>query len=296
MAGFYERRQSRAALWCLRLSLLAIPFFLLTVFFQRTGAITPYQTFWLIAVGIAMLLASIVFGLRAAADLWEKGYKGGRATVNGIALSILLLLPFGLQLFNAIEYPQLNEAATDVVNPPPFLSLARGAARADAAEAGYDDYHARLIVSAYPELVTRRYAAPVERVAAAAVAILDRWGWPVTASRNLPAPEEGEGGEGGNREPGEENPAGILLGGEVSAGGDTTEAVPDILIEAEAKSLILKLPARIAIRLAEIDGMTVVDARSASSWGPHDFGGNAKNIRDFLAALDDALTGIAGEI
>ena len=122
MTGFYERRKSRAAIWCLRLAIVAVPFFILTIFLHRSSAVTSEQAFWLIAFGIAMLLASLVFGMRAAADLWEKGYKGGRATVNGIVLSVLLLVPFGIQLFKALEHPQLNDVTTDVINPPVFLS------------------------------------------------------------------------------------------------------------------------------------------------------------------------------
>ena len=83
MAGFYERRKSRAALWCWRLAVISLPFFILTIFLHRSASITTQQAFWLIAFGIAMLLASLVFGVKAAMDLWEKGYQGGRATVKG---------------------------------------------------------------------------------------------------------------------------------------------------------------------------------------------------------------------
>ena len=304
MAGYYERRQSKAAKWCLRFAIVAIPFFVLTVYLHRSAAIETRQAFWLIAFGIGMLVASLVFGLRAASDLWEKGYKGGRATVNGIAISTLLLVPFGIQLFRALEHPQLSDVATDVFNPPRYLQTLDAEVQQGDSEPVYDDYTTKRIVSSYPGLVSRRYEAPPERVVVSVLEILDRWNWQTIGSVNLPKPEPEAVIDNSNKTPVEEGeidqqPANTeeLAGSEqeLSSIQSTDSTIPDILLQTKAKSLIMKLPSEIMIRLSASEESTLVDMRSSSNWGRHDFGGNAENITQFLKSLDEALAGLAGE-
>lgn len=298
MAGFYERQESGAAKWCLRLAVITVPFLLLAILLRRSNAITIEQSFWLLAVAIAMIIASLIFGMRAALDLWEKGYKGGRATVNGIVLGVLLLAPFGIQLLNAVEHPRLNDVATDVFDPPSFAS---NDAVAQEASRVYDDFFARRIVASYPELVGRRYEAPPERVLASVLEILDNWGWRRIAEVNIPQlPDAAVPGEEQSPEGEEEGGNEALAGSEeeviqLQSGGEGDDLIPDMLIEVEARSLILKLPSRLSIRLRDENGTALVDMRAASGWGPHDFGSNAANIADFLAELDVRLSGLAGE-
>lgn len=287
MAGIYERRQSKAAIWCLRLAVIAIPFFILTIFLHRSQSITTRQAFFLISFGLAIIIASLVFGLKAAADLWEKGYKGGRATVNGIVLSTLLLIPFGIELVKALDNPQINDVSTDVVNPPAFLDVAPDASSGNKIFY-YDDYVARQIVSNYPALVARRYDAPPERVIVSVLAIFKRWGWKIQYSQNLPKI---------NSEDDQTNQE--LAGDETElqklAPATEESALPDILLQVSAQSFIMKLKSKFIIRLSAVDEATIVDARSASDWGPHDFASNAEHITQFLASLDEELAGLAGE-
>ncbi|WP_162841445.1 DUF1499 domain-containing protein [Salaquimonas pukyongi] len=298
MAGFYERPESEAAKWCLRLAVVTVPFLLLTILLRRGGAITIEQSFWLVAVAIAMIIASLVFGIRAVLDLWDKGYKGGRATVNGVVLGVLLLAPFGVQFLNAVEHPRLNDVATDVFDPPSFIRN-EGAVQDEASV--YDDFFARKIVASYPQLVGRRYEAPSERVLISVLEILDNWGWQQVAAINMPQlPDAAAASADGEDKTsnGEEGADGELAGSEAEVlqlQGEGADLIPDILIEVEARTMALKLPSRLAIRLRDEDGSTLVDMRAASDWGPHDFGSNAANIADFLAELDVLLAGLAGE-
>lgn len=293
MAGYYERRKSGAAIWCLRLAVISVPFFILTIFLHRSASITTEQAFWLIAFGIALLLASLSFGMRAVVDLWEKGYKGGRATVNGIVIAVLCLIPFGIQLGNALEHPQLNDVATDVINSPVLLRPVAGRNAENDDTIVYDEYTTRQIVANYPELVARRFDAPPERVARSIVEILNRWNWRIQAERNLPRPEPDPAtldDETDELAGGEEELEDLRVG-ETDAGSD----FPDIIIQAEARSFIMKLPSHIVVRLTATGNSTLVDMRSLSVWGRHDFGSNADNITGFLEALDVSLAGLAGE-
>ena len=49
------------------------------------------------------------------------------------------------------------------------------------------------------------------------------------------------------------------------------------------------------IKIVSEEENTLVEMRSASRWGKHDFGANARAIEKFLRDLDQNLIGIAGE-
>jgi hypothetical protein len=60
-------------------------------------------------------------------------------------------------------------------------------------------------------------------------------------------------------------------------------------VQAEHKTLGLPLRQEVTIRIRRVGGETVVNVRSRSLWGKWDFGQNARNVRGFLHALDEAL-------
>lgn len=284
MVGYYERRKSIAAEWCLRLALLSIPYFLLTVLMHRTATVTTPQMFWLVGFGLILVVGSLLLGMRAAVDLWEKGYKGGRSTVNGIVLSVLMATPFGIQFGYVLDKPQLHDVATNVFDPPQFIEqpgyedLGPGQP--------YDNYRVRQMVSEYPELFARRYEAPPDRVAASVLDLMAARGWELVASRNLPQNSE---------------PVPVTEDGELAGAAseiENIEAEPGvqiITVQTRAQTLVMKLPSDIVIRLSPEGDTTLVDMRASSGWGPHDFGINARFIQGFLEALDTSLAGLAGE-
>lgn len=66
----------------------------------------------------------------------------------------------------------------------------------------------------------------------------------------------------------------------------------DASIEAVARTLVLALPADVALRIVADDDGSLVDMRSASRIGSHDLGDNARRIRAFFSDLDSALQGV----
>lgn len=60
-------------------------------------------------------------------------------------------------------------------------------------------------------------------------------------------------------------------------------------IQAIARTPVLKLKDEVTIRIRRQGGATRVTVRSRSRLGTVDFGQNARNIREFLAALDQEL-------
>lgn len=301
MAGYYNRRKSKAASWCLRFSVLAIPYFLLAVFFHRSGSIDSEQLFWLFAFGIAMLITSILCGIWAAVDLWEKGSKGGRMTVNGIILATLLLAPFGYQFVKALNNPELNDLATDVLNPPQFINTYIAGEK----DNEYESQQARIIVSSYPDVVSRHYLLPTSRVSQVVEGTLKKLGWKVVASKNIPqkptpqdselVDEKAESKKETKKPAKKSKKKKSKKSKKVVEVEEVIEEEKEIIFQTKIKSFIIKLESDVVIRLSPNGDETQVDLRASSQWGDHDFGNNAKYISKFFAALDVAMVGVTVE-
>ncbi len=304
----YRRPRSRAAQWAFRLATFATVYHLILVLFRRTGYIDAIETFWLLAVGVALLVASVLFAFRAFADLWTYGFKGGRMTVRAFLLTGLVAIPYVVFAIRSIVYPALHDISTDPFNPPPLVHATQIRALSEnramnpikpATEAGIIEQ-----LSAYPRLGSRRYPASLERVLNAALELAEVQGWVVvrTAGFELAgaadaADEAEEEGNAGDLAPGSdiadindgatpdgENGLATLLAEEVS-----------VTIELVESSFLMKFKSDIAIRLTEEDEFTLVDMRSSSRWGAHDFGTNAERVSGFLTDLDENLQGVHGE-
>jgi len=288
MVGIYERKRSSAAIWCQRFAFFLVPYFILVILASRFDKVETPQLFSLVAIGFAIALLSLVLSLRAGADLWFKGHKGGRAMVRGTFLALLILMPFGYYAYLALSLPLVNDVATDTFNPPRYLTA--GDEREKNADAGMnliDEYtrsYSDTIVQAYPQIQSRRYPAGPERVMEAVRQILAENEWQITASTGVEEPDTNEDTE---LEDNVQNSGNILE--------SDAEASEDIYVEALIYTPFFAFENDVVIRIVSEDVNTLVDMRSSSRWGAHDFGYNADTIASFLTQLDTALLGIAGE-
>ena len=62
----------------------------------------------------------------------------------------------------------------------------------------------------------------------------------------------------------------------------------DGTIEAVARTLVMGFREDIAIRITPLQTGAQIDVRSASRFGPHDFGSNASRVRGLLEEIDEA--------
>jgi len=263
LVGHYQRRWSWAARWCERIAFICVPYFALAILLHRFGHVSSDQVVWLLAIGLVLIATSLIFGVRALFDLWNGGYRGGRATIRGVILSVLMLTPFVWYGYLAVEHPPVYDVATDPFDPPQLRATLAERENAEANPlAEYDTEYAVVIVAEYPALGSRRYEAGAERIAAAVETLVADYGW-----RRVGAPVEAA----------------------------EAEAAPETLIEAVASTPLLGFNSDVAVRIASEAEASVVDIRSVSRFGAHDFGYNAALIEAFLADLDKALIGIAGE-
>lgn len=293
MTGIFVERRSNAAVWCQRLALFLIPYFLVVIFLFRFSKIETNQLFALIGVGFLITLVGTILGFRAIADLWSKGTRGGSRVVRGLLVTFLILLPFGYYTYLALLYPLANDVTTDAFSPPQYIAAVdvRDELSSKGANPvrGYDAEYARTIISAYPKLQPRRYPAGSERVLEAVRAIITENEWPITGSLGIPETNAASGEEelADNTENVDENKQ------ETAEEGLATP--DDIYLEFLVRTMIFGFENDVIVRIVSEDENTLVDVRSSSRWGRHDFGYNAGLIDGFLTQLDTALLGIAGE-
>lgn len=250
MDEYFERRVSNATLWSRRLAILSGVLFLTAAVGHRIGYLATSDLTAVFATVLLLVGVALLFAARALFLFWHHGGKGGGTLVFAILVVLLVLAPFGISGYRAATLPMLHDVSTDT-DDPPELSIA-----ASLRTGGMNPIEAftperrKQQEEAYPASTGRRYEAPIGQVAEVVLELLDDRGWPVAGPAEFP-PEPTE-----------------------------------ITIEAQAASPLLSFPADVAVRLIDEDTSTYVDMRSASRYGPHDFGDNARRIEAFLAELD----------
>lgn len=295
MVAYLEEQRSRSAIWCQRLAVFLVPYFALVILLYRFEKIDTLQMFVLIAVGFMLAVISLVLALKAISELWNKGYRGGSQVVRGMVLTLLILLPFGYYTFLAIQHPLANDVSTNMFDPPQYINATQF--REERQDEGmnpvqeYDEEYARKMIIAYPKLQSRRYPAGPERVLLAVRNIIEENEWLLTGSQGI-SEISSSSTEVGTTELADNAGEAAEEGAAVE---ENTQPPEDITIEAIESTLIFGYENDLVIRIVSEEQNTLVDVRSSSRWGKHDFGYNAKLIESFLTQLDTALLGIAGE-
>ncbi len=301
--------------------MFAVPYLAIVILGHRFNMIETLQAFWLLGVGIVLLVAAIGFGVRGFYELWVYGNTGGMRSLRGTTLAVLLLAPFAYFAFNALALPQLHDVSTDLESPPVFEAAIadRGPGMNPLGEMNLALRDVQ--IRAYPQVAARRYPLGSGRVFVEVVALMTDRNWTILATEveqgQAPVDEEGSGlvaspltnNEGIALRPavpssrpvlrenlttttGPVDPVSVSpIGRE---GNDSAETADERYIESIASSFVMGFESDIVVRLIDDEDGTLVDMRSSSRWGPHDLGSNADRIIDFLTDLDEALQGQTG--
>lgn len=312
-----ERQPSRAAWWCERLALFALPFLVMVIGGHKIGAIDTLPTFWMLGLGFVILVVALVAGGFAFYELWTFGHKGGLKATRGVALAGLMLVPFLYVGFQAYALPQLYDISTDLVQPPDYENALEDRTAQMNAVADPPEARQQQQLAAYPRVSARRYPLGAGRVFKAVVDIITDRGWTILTSDT----EQGEArideeGSGVVSKPATTTDGLPLatplpkfrpitrLGAPVVSfdpqqvspigreAAEVAEEHDERYIEAVATSFIFGFESDVVIRLIEEEEGTLVDMRSVSRFGPHDLGANAARIVSFMKELDETLQGL----
>lgn len=246
----YHRRQSRSAIWALRLGVFAAVLLALGLLLHRFGKLETPDLVLVASVSGVLAIFALLCAAKGLRNLWVNGDKGGARSFWGSFLACVVLLP--LCFVGSLWYgsPELYDLTTDFETPPQFPStMPTRLPRMNplSVDVGSDMLGQ---MSAYPDVMGRRYPAAPDRVAQGVENTLKAFGW-TRISRDIPLPEQNA-----------------------------------IRFAATAHSSLLGLKSDVVIRLLDEGETTYVDMRSLSRYGKRDMGLNAAFITEFLSALE----------
>lgn len=253
MDEYHERRVSHATVWSRRLAVFSFVLLLTAGLGHRYGFIGTADISPVLGTVMVIAVLSLLFAVRALFLFYNFGGKGGGSLVFAVLLALLVLTPFAITGYRSLTLPLLNDISTDPDDPPELAAAETRRVAGMNAIDGFTPEKRRLQEASYPAATGRRYEAPIGQVLDVVIDLLEERGWTVVGP------------------------------------GDFAPDATEMTIEAEATSPWLGFPADVAIRLIDEDTSTYVDMRSASRYGPHDFGDNAARIESFLAALDTEI-------
>ena len=248
----YVVKEAREAKWARRIAVFFLQLLILTALLHRFFDLSTPAAINLIGVAIAGLALAVFIAVVSLVRIWFSGQTGAG---NDFAALIVGLIGLALPVFflsKAYLLPRLNDVETSPADPLQFTVLLEQRPRDANPLVPQSPEAIELQAEAYPDIgpmVVDRPAAAVFTVVAEAMKQL---GWNVVA-------EEAPGESGVGR------------------------------IEATDSTMIMGFTDDVVVRVKGDDTSAVIDIRSASRYGKHDFGTNAERVRAFYEEVNTAL-------
>ncbi len=248
---FSDEPKSSLAVWAIRIALFSLAMSALSVIIVRSGFLEIVPALATFAAALVLAALAIVTSFAAFVVIWREGVTGISYAVGAMFIGMALVGYPAYLGYHAYRLPPITDITTDPADPPRFDVIARVRPR------GSNEYRRAALADkqrvAYPEIGPLRLAAPAQAAYEAALAVATKHKWSVLDAR---APIAGR---------------------------------RDGSIEAVARTPIMGFRDDVAIRIRVVSGGALVDIRSASRYGLHDFGVNASRVRGLIEEIDDAI-------
>jgi len=246
---FVDEPISPLAIWSARLAWFALAVAVLSVIIVRSGLLEIGPAIATFGAALVFAAAAILLALASFIAIWRNGSPGlGRALGAVLLSAALLAYPAYLGL-RASKLPEINDVTTDFANPPRFDVLSRLRPQG---RVSYPARFADLQRKAYPDVTPLQVELPVRPTYDTVLKVINKRKWLVVDARP---------------------PAGARRDG---------------VIEAVARTTIMGFRDDVVVRVTPLrDGGSRVDVRSASRYGLHDFGANARRVIALLSDIDD---------
>ena len=244
-----EPDTSSRSRWSMRLALFAAQLIIVTVLLHRFASLPTPVAINLIVVSLVTAAVALLLSLLAFSQIWHTGARG-----TGLSLSALLvaLMIFAMPLYylpNLVKLPAINDVTTDLLTPPQFQEIAI-LRNSDANSVVYPgDQFITAQAKAYPDISTLTLERSKTDSFDLVHGVIADLGWKIVR---------------------EQQPSGKSRTG---------------YIEAIDKSLILGFRDDIVVRIKGNRRFSRIDMRSASRYGRHDLGTNAKRIREMFSVI-----------
>jgi hypothetical protein len=265
---FTQAPVSRLAIWARRIALFSLAATLVAVIIVRSGALDIVPALSTLAGALVLACVAILLAFAAGIVIWRQGIGGGRQAVTALLIgAALIAYPLYLGI-KASRLPAIYDITTDPIDPPQFDAIARLRPR-DANPVTYAGlYAAEQQHAAYPDIEPDETSATAQDAYTAAMKVITKRKWHVVDSR----PPQGP------------------LPRVIDARASQSATVRDGIIEAVARTPILGFRDDVVVRIRPtVDGARI-DVRSASRYGRHDLGTNAKRVRALVDDIDDVLS------
>lgn len=252
MTAVLLQRYSRQAIWSRRVAIFAAQVVLISLLLHRFDYLGTRVATNLFAAGALGGFIALLLAVIAGVRIWRSGLLGGGHAVTGALIGLLLLAGPAWNLPALLTKPQINDLTTNFRSPPAFKMIA-ALRKEDANPVKYPgNIFAEQQIQAYPEvrpMMLERSAEAAFDLVQEAVTRLD---WQIVS---------------------ETKPKGDAPGH----------------IEAVTRTLLMGFPDDISIQVKRGGGETRIDVRSASRYGGHDFGANAKRIKRLFTEVRAGL-------
>lgn len=248
----YVVKEAYEAKWARRFAVFFLQLLILTVILHRFAGLGTPAAINLVGVSVIGMALAVIVALISLTRIWFGGQTGAANDFAAIAVGLVgLALPVFF-LSKAVLLPPLTDIQTSPGVPLQYTALIQQRPADANPLTAPDPDKAKLQAEAYPDIgpMFLERSAPV--VYALVSEAIDRLGWTVVVNET-----PGESGVG--------------------------------RIEATDSTMIMGFTDDIVVQVKGNDANTLVDIRSASRYGMHDFGTNAQRIRDFYSEVNTAL-------
>ena len=245
---------SAAAVWSRRLASFAVAVALISVVLARSSLVDFAPVLAVFGASILFACLALLFAASGAVVIWRTGRRGVGAILGGLFLSVLVLAMPAYLTAQAIRLPLLNDVSTDLNDPPEFSRSPRAlAARNGLTHAEIPAEWRDAQRRAYPALQPIVLDLETDEAWPLVLKAMENRGWRIV-DQTRP-------------------------GGRVGIGH----------IDAVDKTPIMGFQDDVTVRVRPLAGQTRIDLRSASRFGRHDFGANARRIARFATELQAQL-------
>jgi hypothetical protein len=247
---YVEVRVSKLATWSRRIVIFALPVVLLAIALHRFGLVEYQVAYAALVAGFSVAAIGLLIAAAAFVSIWNDGLRGLGRAITAAAIGLALVGWPVVDFARSTTLPAITDITTDFNDPPRFVAVA--SARPQGANPiTYPAGAARLQRESYPGVKAFEVEANPDEVFNIIMAIVEKRGWRVLDNVSP------RGGERDGR------------------------------VEAVARTLVMGFREDITIRVRTVDKGVRIDMRSASRYGHHDFGSNARRVESFFSEFAD---------
>jgi uncharacterized protein (DUF1499 family) len=242
-----EEPFSRPAKWSPMLAWFALVVTVMATLLIRLNKVDYQSGFVALGAGLAIALVAVGLSFVAFVRIWQEGRRGLGSAIRGLFIAALMLGYPAFMAAKAVTLPAINDVSTDTDDPPAFSrSHAALDARGGRIPPDVPPEKRELQRQAYVQIAPLTLDIGPDEAFALVKKAAANLGWQVIEA--------------------------VPPGGRVGLGR----------LEAVDRTFLLKMPDDITVRIRPRADGARIDIRSASRFGSHDLGTNAKRIRAFL--------------